>query len=58
MCEHSVVKLVIVFLEINPNSGIQRGRGGEKNNDGDEIKGHLFLMKYKALELTMFLCMD
>lgn len=49
MCEHSVVKLVIVFLEINPNSGIQRGRGGEKNNDGDEIKGHLFLMKYKAL---------
>lgn len=38
-----------VFLEINPNSGIQRGRGGEKKNDGDEIKGHLLLMKYKAL---------
>ncbi len=37
-----------VFLKINPGNGIQRGIG-EKKNEGDEVKGHLLLMKYKAL---------
>ncbi len=32
-----------VFWKINPGSGRQRGIGG------DEVKGHLLLMKYKAL---------
>ncbi len=38
-----------VFWEINPGSGIQRGIGGEKINEGDAVKAHLLLMKYKAL---------
>ncbi len=38
-----------VFWKINPGNGIQRGIGGEKKNEGDEVKGHLLLMKYKAL---------
>ncbi len=38
-----------VFWKMNPGNGIQRGIGGEKKNEGDEFKGHLFLMKYKAL---------
>ncbi len=38
-----------VFWKINPDSGRQKGRGGEKKNEGDEVKGHLLLMKYKAL---------
>ncbi len=65
MCEHSVAKLKThrsgsqddvhrstrdyVFWEINPGSGRQRGIGGENKNEGDEVKGHLLLMKYKAL---------
>ncbi len=48
-----------VFWEMNPGSGRQRGMGGGGGgvNEGDEVKGHLFLMKYKALWLTMFFCM-
>ncbi len=46
-----------VFWKMNPGSGRQRGIGGENKNDGDEVKGHLFLMKYKAL-YYMFFCMD
>ncbi len=38
-----------VSWKINSGSGKQRGIGGENNNEGDEVKGHLFLMKYKAL---------
>ncbi len=34
---------------MNPGSGRQRRIGGEKKNEGDEVKGHLLLMKYKAL---------
>jgi len=34
---------------MNPDSGRQRGIGGEKKNEGDEVKGHWFLMKCKAL---------
>ncbi len=59
MCEHSVVKLIsgwyeqstsgFVFGEMNPGNGIQRGIGGGKKDEGDEVKGHLLLMKYKAL---------
>ncbi len=37
------------FWKINPGSGRQRGIGGENKNEGDEVKCHLFLMKYKAL---------
>ncbi len=40
---------VCVFCKINPDNGRQRGIGGENINNGDEVKGHLFLMKYKAL---------
>ncbi len=74
MCEHSVAQLKThrsgsqdmhrstsdyVFWKINPDSRRQRGIGGEKKNEGNEVKGHLLLMKYnKTLELTMFLCMD
>ncbi len=36
-----------VFWKMNPGSGRQRGIGGENQND--EVKGNLFLMKYKAL---------
>ncbi len=46
-----------VFWKMNPGSGRQRGIGGGNKNEGDEVRGHLFLMKYKAL-LTMFFCMD
>lgn len=61
MCEHSVAKLThrsesqddmnkstsdYVFCKINPGNGRQRGIGGEKKNEGDEVKGNLFLMKY------------
>ncbi len=62
MCEHSVVKLIsesqddmnrstsdYVFWEMNPGRRRQRGIGGEKKNEGDEVKGRLLLMKYKAL---------
>jgi len=65
MCEHSVAKLKThrsgsqddmhrstsdyVFWKINPNSGRQGGIWGEKENEGNEVKGHLLLMKYKAL---------
>ncbi len=65
MCEHSVAKLMTqqsksqddmngstsdyVFWKMNPGSGRQRGIGGENQNEGDEVKGNLFLMKYKAL---------
>ncbi len=45
-----------VFWKMNPGSVRQRGIGG-KTNEGDEVMGHLLLMKYKALYLTMFLCM-
>ncbi len=38
-----------VFWKINPGSGRQRGIGGEKKNEGVEVKGHLLLMKYEAL---------
>ncbi len=38
-----------VFWEMNPGCGRQRGGGEEKKNEGDEVKCHLFLMKYKAL---------
>ncbi len=38
-----------VFSKINPDSGRQRGIGGEKTNEGNEVKGLLLLMKYKAL---------
>ncbi len=38
-----------VFWEMNPDSGRRRGIGGENKNEGDEVKGHLLLMKYKAL---------
>ncbi len=34
---------------MNPDSGRQRGIGGEKKNEGNEVKSHLLLMKYKAL---------
>ncbi len=47
-----------VLWKTNPGSGIQRGLGGENKNEGDEVKGHLFLMKYKVLWLTNFFCMD
>jgi len=33
---------------MNPDSGRQRGIGGEKKNEGNEVKVHLF-MKCKAL---------
>ncbi len=72
MCEHSVAQLKThrsgsqdemnrstsdyVFWKMNPGSGRQRGIGG-KTNEGGEVMGHLLLMKYKALYLTMFLCM-
>ncbi len=61
MCEHSVAKLMTHRSEsqddmnrstadyVNPGNGRQRGIGGEKKNEGDEVKGHLLLMKYKAL---------
>ncbi len=74
MSEHSVVKLMTqqsesqddmnrstsgyVFWKMYPGSEMQRGIGGEKKNEGDEVKGHLLLMKYKALLLIMFLCKD
>ncbi len=45
-----------MFWKINPGNGIQRG--GEKKNEGDEVKGHLLLIKYKALQLSMILCKD
>ncbi len=32
-----------VFWEINPGCGRQRGIGEEKKNEGDEVKGNLFL---------------
>ncbi len=64
MCEHSVAKLITqqsesqddmnrstnyyVFWKVNPGNGIQRGIE-ENKNEGDEVKGHLLLMKYKAL---------
>ncbi len=38
-----------VFWKMNPGGLRQRGIGGENKNEGDEVKGHLFLMKYKAL---------
>ncbi len=38
-----------VFWEMNPGCGRQRGGREEKKNEGDEVKCHLFLMKYKAL---------
>ncbi len=38
-----------VFWKMNPANGRQRGIGGEKITVGDEVKGNLFLMKYKAL---------
>ncbi len=37
--------------------GEKRGIGGENKNEGGEVKGHLFLMKYKALWLAIFLYM-
>ncbi len=48
---------VIVFWKRNPGSERQRGIGGENKSKGDDINGHLFLMKSKAL-LTLFFCMD
>ncbi len=30
---------------MNPGSGRQREMGEEKTNEGDEVKGHLLLMK-------------
>ncbi len=39
---------MIVFWKTKPGSGRQRGIGG-KTNEGDEVMGHLLLMKYKAL---------
>ncbi len=70
MCEHSVAKLIThrsesqddmhkstsdyVFWKMNHASRRQRRIEGEKKNEGDEVKGHLFLMKYKAL----FFCMS
>ncbi len=33
-----------VFWKMNPGSGRQRGIGGEKKNEGDEVKGHWFLI--------------
>ncbi len=38
-----------VFWKMDPGNGIQRGIGGENKNEGDEVKGYLLLMKYKAL---------
>ncbi len=38
-----------VFWKMNPGNGRQRGNGEENKNEGDAVKGHLFLMKYKAL---------
>ncbi len=38
-----------VFWEMNPGRRRQRGIGGEEKNEGDEVKGRLLLMKYKAL---------
>ncbi len=32
---------------MNPGTG--RGRGEENKNEGDKVKGDLFLIKYKAL---------
>jgi len=62
ICEHSVAKLMTpqsepqedmnrstsdcVFWKTDPGSGRQRGIGGEMTNEGDEVKGHLFLMKH------------
>ncbi len=43
---------------MNPGSGRQRGIGGENKNEGNEVKGNLFLMKYKSLWLAMFFCMN
>ncbi len=37
-----------VFWKINPGNWRQRGIGWENKNEGDEFKGHLFLIKYKA----------
>ncbi len=63
-CEHSVAKLIqqsksqddmnkitsdYVFWKMNPGNWRQLGIGGEKITEGDEVKGNLFLMKYKAL---------
>ncbi len=44
-----------VFWKINTGRGRQR-RGNK--NEGDAVKVHLFLMKYKTLWLCMFFCMD
>ncbi len=38
-----------VFWKMNPGSERQRGIRGENKNEGDKVKGHLLLMKYKAL---------
>ncbi len=38
-----------VFWKMNPDSERQRGIGGEKVNEGDEVKGHLLRMTFKAL---------
>ncbi len=38
-----------VFCEMNPGRRRQREIGGEEKNEGDEVKGRLLLMKYKAL---------
>ncbi len=72
MCAHSVAKRMThrsesqddmnkstsdyVFWKMNPGSGRLKKRK-EKKNEGDDVKGYLFLMKYKALWLTMFSCM-
>ncbi len=37
-----------VFWKINPDNGRQRGIWWENKNEGDEVKGNLFLIKYKA----------
>ncbi len=49
--------MIMDFGQINPGNGRQRGIGGENKNEGDEVKGQLFL-KYKAVWLSMFFCMD
>ncbi len=74
MCEHSVANLMTQqsesqddmnrstsdygFWKMNPCNEKQRGIGGEKKNEEDAVNGQLFLMKYKALWLSMFFCMD
>ncbi len=47
-----------VFCKMNHASTRQRAIGGEKKNEGGEVKGDLLLMKYKELWLSMFFYMD